>query len=365
MGVALTGDLFNMYVFLEIMSGASYGLAAWMRTKRSLEGSIKLLIVGATGTSLVLLGIAFMYGLTGTLSMADMALKLRAAQGYGPALGLIMAGLLIKAAAFPFHGWKPDAVEGTVTPVAGLISAVSTSVGVYAVLRVLFLFDALSFSWLLVGIGVASMAGGALMALMQDELKRLLAYSSISQVGYVLFSIGLGGAGLAPGLFHLFNNALSKVMLFLVTGIILYHTGTSRLDRLGGLGRSLPLSAACFGIGALSVVGIPGTAGFASKLMIYMAAWQASPALAVLPIVVSAVTLAYYLKAFSCAFLGPQNRELHIRRRTPRVMLAPILALAGLILLFGILPDLALSFIQPAAEALGDLPGYVSAVLAG
>ncbi len=364
-GFAITGDLFNMYVFFEIMSVSSYGLAAWLRTKKSLEGAFKFLVMGSLGTSLILLGTAFIYGLTGTLSLADIGLKIRGVHGFEAALGIIVTGFLIKSAAFPFHGWKPDAVEGTVAPVAGLLSGVSTALGVYGLVRMLFIFDMLRMSWIVIGLGVVTMTMGAVMALMQDELKRLLAYSSISQVGYILMALGLGAAGLTAGLFHLFNNAILKVMLFLAAGVVLYHTGTTRMDKLGGIGRSVPVTAAAFLIGALGVAGIPGLNGFASKFLIYLSLWEVSPALTAAAVIVSAVTLAYYLKVFSCIFLGPPNKEIRIRKKTPKLLLAPIVALAFLSVLFGVWPDLAMAFIKPAEIALLNLNNYIDVVLAG
>ncbi|RLJ10307.1 MAG: hypothetical protein DRP15_00395 [Candidatus Aenigmatarchaeota archaeon] len=362
-GLSITGDLFNMYVFLEIVSVACYSLTAWARTKESLEGAFKYIIIGSLGTSFVLIGIALLYGLTGTLTLADISSKISYSLEYFVPIALIVSGFFIKSALVPFYVWKPDAVQASIEPVGGIFSGVSTAVGVYAVLRILFITGLLDFSWILIVFGLASMVFGAIFALVQDDLRRMLAYSSISQIGYIFLALGLGPVGFTAGLFHLFNNALLKVLLFMCAGVVFYHTGVKDLNRLSGLGKSLPITMMCFFIGLLGIIGIPGTNGFVSKFLIYISTWEINPLLTATALIVSGLTLAYYLKAFSCIFLGPTNPRINIKEKTPKTMLVPMIFLAFLSVVIGIYPDIVMILIESAKLSLLNLNGYISTVL--
>lgn len=361
LGVSLTGDIFNLYVFFEIFSISSYALVAFFLDNRAIEGAFKYLVAGSFSTSLLLLGIALLYGCTGTLNMADLSSKVLQAPALIAPLALLIAGFGLKAAMVPFHFWKPDAIEGTPSPIGAIFTAVCASIGVYCIMRVLFIFSLVHFNLLLIAFGTVTMVVGAIMAFMQDNVKRLLAYSSVSQIGYILLALGLGTyLGASAGLYQLLNNALAKALLFLSIGVAILHTGREGLSNLSVRSNIL---MACFGIGALSVIGIPPIAGFASKYMIYLAAWEVSPPLAVVSIIVAVFTLAYYLKAFSCVFLNPVGRR--EIRRIPNTMLVPIIILAALCLLLGVLPQLGLYMVEPAARALTDNTGYIAAVLGG
>lgn len=363
LGFCITGDLFNMYVFLEIMSVSSYALTSWLRTKESVEGAVKFLLVGSLATGFILIGTALFYGLTGSLTLADMGRKIIPGVTFYTALSFILGGFAVKSALVPFHFWKPDAIQGSVEPVAGIFSALSTSLGIYGILRILFIFDMLGFSWILIGTGFITMIVGALMALVQKSLKRLLAYSSISQMGYVMASLGTGGFGMISGLLHLFNNAVLKVLLFLCVGVIVYHMRSDEMDKLGGLGNRLYMTSFCFFIGILGVVGIPGTNGFVSKFMIYLAFWKVNPLLTFIAVIVSAVTLAYYLKAFTSVFLGPERKKYSKTEKTPKIMLIPLIILTTICIVLGCFPELGIKLISPAAHSLTDLKGYVQSVM--
>jgi multicomponent Na+:H+ antiporter subunit D len=364
-GIAITGDLFNLYVFFEIMSVSSYILVAWMRTKESLEGAIKYLIINALATSLILLGIALIYGQTGTLNMSDIALSIQPSIILTTAVGLMLTGFMIKAAAFPLHFWLSDAHPAAPSPMSALLSGVLVNLGIYSMLRMMFITGpVIDVHLVLVVLGLLSMVAGAFMALLQKDIKRLLAYSTISQTGYVLLAIGLGtAAGLSAGLFHMLNNAILKSLLFFCAGIIVYATGIRNINEMGGLAKNMPIVAGCFGVASLAISGLPPFNGFVSKYMIYLATWEISPVLTIIALVISGVTLAYYLKAFSLMFLGPQNKELKIDKEVPLSMLAVILALSGLCLILGLFPDLGMAVIQPATTSLLNLPNYISVVL--
>jgi len=361
LGVSLTGDIFNLYVFFEIFSISSYALVAFFLDNHAIEGAFKYLVVGSFAASLLLLGIALLYGSAGTLNMADLSARILHTPAFLVPLGLLIAGFGVKAAMVPFHFWKPDAIEGTPSPIGAIFTAVSASMGVYCILRILFVFNMIGFNSILIIFGVLTMVVGAVMAFMQDNVKRLLAYSSISQVGYILMALGLGTyLGISGGLYQLLNNALAKALLFLSMGVAILYTGKEMLSSLSVKNNIL---MACFGIGALAVIGIPPLNGFASKYMIYMAAWEVSPPLAAISLIVAAFTLAYYLKAFSCMFLNPRGRV--TIKKIPNIMLIPIIILAALCLLLGVLPQLGLHVVEPAAKALLDSAGYAAAVLGG
>jgi multicomponent Na+:H+ antiporter subunit D len=364
-GIAITGDLFNLYVFFEIMSAASYILVAWSRTRESLEGSIKYLIINAFATSLILLGIAFMYGLTGTLNMADIASKIQPSIILTTSMGLMMAGFMVKAAVFPLHFWLADAHPAAPSPMSALLSGVVVNLGLYSMLRMLFITSpVLDVYPILLIAGVLSISVASLLAVVQKDIKRLLAYSTIAQMGYCFMAIGLGTQlGLSAGLFHMLNHAIIKSLLFFCTGVIVYTVGVRNMNELGGLWKRMPIVASCFGIGALAITGLPPFSGFASKYMIYLATWEVSPVLTVFAIVMAGVTLIYFLKAFASIFLGPENKSLRIERPVPKSMMLVILALTAIIVIIGFFPGLGLALVQPATASLLNLPDYISTVL--
>ena len=371
MGVALTGDIFNLYVFFEIMCISSYALVAFRRKWQSIEASIKYMIVSTLGTSFILLGVALLYGQVGSLNIADLMQKLG---GVAPSalivpLTLFVTGFGIKIAMVPLHMWQPDAYQAAPSAVAALFSGATATVGIYAMVRVVYmLFGAFGIGMMLVALGLVSMVLGAFMALVQRDLKRLLAYSGISQLGYILLGIGLGTTlGIQGGLFHLFNNAIYKTMLFMVAGTIVYRVGTSNMDELGGLWRNMPVSGGLFMIGALAISGVPPFNGFASKWTIYVAGIEAGqPVFTIIALIISALTLAYFLKAFNSIFLGQRPKGLGGVKESPRLMLFPIMLLAVLCVAFGLLPHLGIQLVTPAQAAVTPpFNNYISAVLGG
>ncbi|MEM5812629.1 MAG: proton-conducting transporter membrane subunit, partial [Candidatus Aenigmatarchaeota archaeon] len=314
-------------------------------------------------TSLILLGIGLIYGLAGTFTLADIALRYQNNIIFTTALGLLLTGFAIKAAIVPFHFWKPDATVGAVEPVAALFSSLSVAMGFYGLTRMLFIFNLIEISWVLIGTGMLTMAVGAVMALIQADIKRLLAYSTISQMGFCLISLGTGTeAGISAALFQVLNNAIAKVVLFLCVGAIILSAGKSNMNELGGLARKMPLTAGCFLIGSLAVVGIPPLSGFASKYMIYFATWEVSPLLTAFALIFSGFTLAYYLKAFSSIFLGPES-DINATKKAPATMLIPVIALSVLIVVIGFFPQTGLAIVEPATSSLLNLPNYISTVL--
>lgn len=365
LGVTLTGDVFNMYVFFEILSIACYGLVAFNTDKEAIEGALKYIVLGPLASSFILLGIAMLYGLTGTLNMADIATKIQPDITFNMAFGFLIGGLALKSAIVPFHFWLPDVYPVAPSPISAMLSSVVAGTGMYIVMRILFtIFGFSGVMWMFVAFGVLTMILGGIIAIVQTNVKRMIAYSTISQNGYIFLAFGLGtNLGVAAAIFHLVNNIIVKSLLFLAVGIIIWHTGKKDMRELGGLGKQLPLVMVCFGIGALSIIGLPPFNGFVSKWMIYSATWEISPVLTAIAVIVSAMTLIYYIKAFASVFLGRSKCE--IRERTPLVMLLPVIILAAVCVFLGVFPQAAIGAVESAAAALLNQSQYITAVLGG
>ena len=372
LGVAFTGDIFNLYVFFEIMSIASYALIAFTGTKMSLEGSIKYLILGTLGTSFILLSIVLMYATTGTLTIADIASKLAVINSGGPtlisnlALGFLLVGFGMKVGMIPFHAWLPDAYQSAPLPVTTLMASGTAIVGVGGLVRVSYLIFTLDMVGpLLSGFGVVSMVIGALLALYQTDLKRLLAYSGISQMGYILVGLGMGTSlGITGGLFHMLNKALFKSLLFLAVGVIIYKTGTSDMKKLGGLAAKMPFTTGLFSIGALALIGIPPLNGFVSKASIIYSGMQSGQiVLSIIAALAAAFTTGYILRAFISVFLGEESERTKNISSEPWSLLAPMVLLAGMCVLLGVIPRLGFDLVEPAQHILQDKLIYIEAVL--
>lgn len=335
-GVVLAGDLFNLYVFMEVAAVASYGLVAFGCEQEELEASFKYAVMGSLASSFILIGIALIYGTTGTLNMTHIASQI-AEFGLGSplafALALLICGFSLKAALVPFHAWLPDAHPAAPAPVSALLSGVLIKViGLYVLARLIFnVFgaddDVLgALRWL----GVVSMVVGGMLAIGQWDIKRLFAYSSISQIGYVAVGFGLGTPlGIVGALYHLANHALFKSLLFLNAGAMEYAAGSRDLKQLGGLNRTLPVTAATSLVASMSIAGIPPLNGFWSKLIIVIACVETGAyGLAAVAVVVSILTLTYQLKVQRYAFFNAAPEGAIRSHREPRLMASAMVALA-------------------------------------
>ena len=363
-GVIVAGDLFNLYVFLEVAAIASYALVAFGTGHEELEASFKYVVLGSLSSSLILVGIALVYGMTGNLNMAYIADHLAAADMGAPlllAFSLFIVGFSFKAALVPFHAWLPDAHPSAPAPVSAMLSGVFIkAIGVYVLARLLFNVFGVSSTelGLLRWLGALSMVAAALLAVGQHDIKRLFAYSSISQVGFMALGLGLGTPlGLVGALYHLVNHALFKSLLFLNAGAVEYVTGTRDLRQLGGLNRALPVTGATSLIGSMSIAGVPPFNGFWSKLIIVLACVEAGYyGFATAAVLVSILTLAYQLKVQRAAFFSALPRALAgpsgVLRGEPRMMaLAMILLAAGCIALsFAVLGGLREPWLVGAAQ---------------
>ena len=362
-GVILAGDLFNLYVFLEVAAIASYSLVAFGCAHEELEASFKYFFLGSLSSALILLGVALVYGIIGSLIMTHMAGRIAESGMEAPlllAFALFIAGFSFKAALVAFHAWLHDALRSAPAPVSAMLSGVLIkAIGVYVLARLAFNVFGVTGNMLelLRWLGVVSMIVGALLAAGQTDIKRLFAYSSISQVGFIVLGLGLATPlGLVGALYHLVNHAVFKSLLFLNAGAVEYATGTRDLGRLGGLNRALPVTGATSLIGSMSIAGIPPFNGFWSKLIIVLACIEAGYyGFATVAVAVSIVTLAYQLKVQRGAFFAELPAALEGLKREPRLMsLAVILLAAGCVALsFAVLGGLQDPWlIGPAQRAL-------------
>lgn len=360
-GVILSGDLFNLYVMLEAASISAYALVAFGIEPEGLEASFKYAVMGALASIFILLGVVLIYSYASTLNMTDVAAALRGGPRT-PLIGLVsvlfLAGFGLKAAIVPFHAWLPDAHSSAPSPVSAVLSGVFIkTLGIYALCRIFFNVIGISGGVLFVFmiLGALSMTAGAFLAIAQNDIKRMFAYSSISQIGYIVLALGIGTPLAVFGaLFHLFNHAFFKSLLFFNAGAIEYSTGERTLDRLGGLNSKLPVTGWTSLIGSMGISGIPPLGGFWSKLIIIIAAVQARHfVLAAIAALVSIITLAYYLKFQSFAFFGKLNeawtniKEVPLSMKLPMIVLALVCIGGGLMLVYPFKP-----FLQAAVNVL-------------
>ncbi|MFA5976335.1 MAG: proton-conducting transporter membrane subunit [Elusimicrobiota bacterium] len=372
-GILVTGDLFNLFVFLEVSSLSACALVAFGTERHELEAAFKYGVMNTLGAAFVLLGIAFLYAYCSTLNMADMA-KVIAEKGGGRvvpmAAVLFIMGFGLKAALVPFHAWLPDAHPSAPAPISAMLSGlIIKCLGVYTLFRVLFCVLGMTpmLRSVLLFLGALSMGVGAFSAVGQWDIKRLLAYSSLSQIGYIVFGIGLGTPlGILGGLLHLFNHSVGKSLLFLTSGAVDYATGTRDMRKMGGLSQRMPVTSATGMIGAMSIAGVPPFGGFWSKLLIIFAAVQAGYfGYAAWAVLAGVVTMGYLAKAMKQTFAGAlpeslrQVQEVPLLMRCAMVILAILCVGGGLLLL----PGIQEAFLRHASEVL--LNGSLYAKLIG
>jgi len=389
LGMILTGDIFNLFVFLEISSIAGAALVAYYNYRgEANEAAFKYITVSGVGGVLVLFAIGILYSEYDLLNIAALGNAI-STTGLSTldlfALALFVGAFAMKAGTFPMHMWLPDAYGEAPAAVNPPLIA-STQASLYALLRVTYImyggavFNYTTLGWVLIVLGVFSMIFGVLMALKQNDIKRFIGYTAVSQVGYMLvpFGVGLATIGddvafgtygitaLQAGLFHMINDAIYMGMLFMVVGCVYHATGKRNMEELGGLARNMPLTAIFFMMGGAAISGVPPFNGFASKIMIYESIYNFHPLLSIIAIAVSIVTLGAYVKAFQGIFLGPKLKDFENVEEAPTSMLVSIAVLAALVIVFGLMPSLVVkTIIAPAANALVNPYGYYAGVLGG
>ncbi len=371
MGVVFAGDFFTLFVFWELMSLTSYALVAFRKERWApIEAGFKYLIMSAAGGATILLAMSFLYGMTGTLNFASLAVGLMAAasnEWLYVILVLIVVGFGVKAAIVPFHTWLPDAHPEAPAPISALLSAALVQTGAYALIRVLLLFfGSMQAVWqmTLVVFAVLTMFVGNLMALLQDDIKRLLAFSTIAQMGYILFGFSIATQqGLTASLFHIMNHAIMKSLLFLCAGAFVYKVGTRNLSKLEGIRRTMPVTSVLLAIGAVAIAAIPPLNGFWSEWMIVLAGIEAGMlAFSALMIVNILLSVAYYLRLIFVIVLKEPTPVSKEATEAPVSMLIPIIILAALCIIIGIYPGPFITWAEGAAKAALNLLEYINSV---
>ena len=380
MGLVLSGDLFNMFIMVEILTFAAVALTAFRNSVfGALEAAFKYLVVGSIGSSCILAGTIMLYAQAHTLNFAQLSAMIPGNLNLATtvAYALLFIGFCTKAFLVPFHPLAADAHGAAPAPVSVLISGVLTKSGLYGIIRLTYiLFRTMNLGtvqfWL-VFLGSVSMFVCVTMALAQHDFKRLLAFHSISQIGYVLTAAGLATAlGVSAGLYHAMNHTLFKGLLFLCAGAVLHETGTTDLDKLGGLSKKMPHTTVLFLIGAFSISGIPPFNGFASKWLIYQAAYQKGVEsgnigfllVTICCLVTSTLTLASFVKVTQSVFFGQLPKEYENVREVSFGMRLAMGLLALLCIVTGLFPGLVTTFLtEPAARAVFGANHYINAMM--
>ncbi|MFQ5849342.1 MAG: monovalent cation/H+ antiporter subunit D family protein [Candidatus Binatia bacterium] len=370
LGMVITGDMFNLYVFLEISSITAYALIAIGEDGAPLA-AFNYVILGTIGASLYLLGVGYLYIMTGSLNMVDLSGLLPDLYGspvIRVAFAFLAVGLGIKIALFPLHMWLPDAYTYAPSSVSAFIAPLMTKVGAYALIRIMFTvfeprfsFEVLPVGMILVVVAGVAIIVGSVMAIAQLDLKRMLAYSSVSQIGYIVLGVALGNRLAIIGAYlHILNHSLMKGCLFMVSGSLMFRRGMRDISRLRGVHRAMPWTMAAFVIAALSMIGIPPTAGFFSKWYLLLGTIEESQWVLTAVILVSSLLNAvYFFRVIENAYFEPSHAHEyeHLKAETgseaPLSMLVPMLIMAAAILLVGLSSGKIISVVLESAVPKG------------
>lgn len=366
LGITQTGDIFNVFVFLEISSLSSYALISLGRQRQAFTAAYQYLIMGTIGATFYLIGVGLIYSQTGSLNMQDLAtilpdvLHLNTVE---TGFAFIMVGIALKLALFPLHLWLPNAYTYAPSVVTVFLAATATKVAVYVMLRILFTVFPQGFALtrpadeLFIVAGIAGIISASVYAIYQKNIKRLLAYSSVAQVGYMVLGIGFASTtGLTAALVHLFNHALMKGALFMAVGAIVYRIGACRMEQIHGLGRSMPWTFGAIVIGGLSLIGVPGTAGFISKWYLVMAALEQQAWISVAVILSGSLLAVVYVgKLIEALYFKPVSDAGKVVSEAPILLLLPTWCLVLANIYFGLDTDLTVGVAEKAAAILGGM----------
>jgi multicomponent Na+:H+ antiporter subunit D len=344
LGLASSGDIFNIFVFLEISALASYILIAMGRDKRALLASFQYLVLGTIGATFFLIGIGLVYAQTGTLNLIDLSTRVEDLKDSPTLLTgfcFLAVGVLLKLAAFPLHGWLPDAYTHAPSVVSAFLAGTATKIALYLLIRLIhsvfgveFVFSALPLDELIIILGLCGIFLGSIKAIFESNIKRMFAYSSVAQIGYLLIGVGLlSASGLTATLIHVFNHALMKSAVFLALGAVIYRTGLVNIKDLAGLGPRMPLTMATIVIAGFSLIGLPGTSGFISKWYLVSAVLEQDRwMLAIMILVGSLLAAVYVFRLIEAAWF---NEPKHDVKEAPLTLLVPICLLAFANIYFG------------------------------
>lgn len=361
-GILVTADAFNIFVFMEISALAGYVIISAGTNRRVLPAVFKYLIMGTIGATFYLIGVGLIYLMTGTLNLADMDLRIQGVADQRPILlaaGFITVGLALKAAVFPMHGWLPNAYTYAPNMVTVFLAACATKISLYILLRFdFFVFQSnlagheFQFAYFLMPLSLLAILVASTVAMFEPNLKRLLAWSSIAQVGYITLGASLVSlAGITASLLHMFNHALAKSALFLALACLGMSVRHLRLENIGGVARQMPWTMAAFALAGLSLIGVPGTAGFISKWYLITAAYESGPwgmALVAVIVVSSLMAVVYIWRVVEVAYFGKSADSAEITEAPLPLLLVTWTAVA-LNFYFGLAASLPLELSSSAA----------------
>jgi multicomponent Na+:H+ antiporter subunit D len=361
-GISATGDAFNVFVFLEVSSLATYTLIAMGRDRRALTASFSYLIMGTIGATFYLIGVGFLYVMTGTLNMADLAERLPAineSSTVRTAFAFIVTGICLKLALFPLHLWLPNAYTYSPSAVTAFLGATATKVAVYVLIRFVFTVFGVDFSFgmeplaeVLVPLSIIGLLSASTVSISQPNIKRMLAYSSVAQIGYIVLGLAMGTAmGLTAALLHMFNHGLMKGALFMAMGAVAYRLGGTEISHFQGLAKTMPLTFWAFVLGGLSLIGVPMTVGFVSKWHLILAALELGwwPVVGVI-LLGSMLAVVYVGRVIEAGFFGEPKEA--VRQEAPLGMLIPLWILVVANIWLGIDTRLTVDVAEAAAAQL-------------
>ncbi|MCX5497607.1 monovalent cation/H+ antiporter subunit D family protein [Kaistia dalseonensis] len=364
LGMAVTGDAFNVFVFLEISSLSTYVLIALGRDRRALVAAYQYLIVGTIGATFYVIGVGLLYLATGTLNLGLIVERLpeiASPRALIAAEAFIVVGIALKLALFPLHAWLPNAYAYAPSSATVFLASTATKVAVYLLARYIFgVFGvhlgigSVAIASVLIVLSLAAMFIASAAAVFQNDIKRLLAFSSVAQVGYITLGLALANqSGITGAFLHIVNHALMKGAAFMAVGAIIYRSGTCKLDELSGIGRTMPVTAAALTIAGLGLIGVPGTSGFISKYYLVLGAFEAGFWWVALLIVASSVIAVLYVgRMMEVIWFREPNQRCRGLGEAPAEMLAPMVVLAGMTIWFGLDAELPASLAGAAAHVL-------------
>ena len=374
-GVVLTGDIFNLFVFFEILFISSFALVAYLGDKRGIEASAKYLIQGSVGSGFMLLGIGFLYGQFGTLNMAHLAqiISMKYAATHSISINLFIPlvffiiGFGIEGSIFPLNAWLPDAHSSAPSTISAILSGLAIEIGLYAIIRFVFtIFGITSILPALAILGLITLIIGEITAFAQTNIKRMLAYSSIGQLGLMFFAISIGTAeAITGGLFQFLTHAFSKALLFLSVGYMIYKTKSMEISSFKGIAKNMPIASFAFLIGAFSLVGLPPFMGFPSKFLIVKAAILKNSTLftifIVLVLLCTIIEGAYFFKVIQTIyFKKSSDKEI---KKIPATAVIAFSILIIIIIGLGIFPNKVYELLKYAATELLYKYQYIRSVL--